>query len=177
MPIKDARIGGVWKRWRPRPELNRGTRFCRPLRNHSATWPHRPFSSSLSRLSLVKMLRFSTALWHKGTFIGTTLRYGETSSTDVSSGRRDGSRWCKPSLWCRCRSFRQQQRPLLAFADRCVTTPPRGRPGALMPVKRPRPRLSYRGARLAPQFLLCLAFFGSLPQNCRVIRTQLETKR
>src|SRR5437868_1666158 len=21
--------------WRPRPELNRGTRFCRPLRNHS----------------------------------------------------------------------------------------------------------------------------------------------
>src|SRR5215469_4379270 len=27
--------------WRPRPELNRGTRFCRPLRNHSATWPLR----------------------------------------------------------------------------------------------------------------------------------------
>jgi hypothetical protein len=27
------------KEWRPRPELNRGTRFCRPLRNHSATWP------------------------------------------------------------------------------------------------------------------------------------------
>ena len=26
-------------RWRPRPELNRGKRFCRPLRNHSATWP------------------------------------------------------------------------------------------------------------------------------------------
>lgn len=26
-------------RWRPRPELNRGTRFCRPLRHHSATWP------------------------------------------------------------------------------------------------------------------------------------------
>src|SRR5450631_1275823 len=26
--------------WRPRPELNRGVRFCRPLRNHSATWPH-----------------------------------------------------------------------------------------------------------------------------------------
>src|ERR1700681_687733 len=26
--------------WRPRPELNRSTRFCRPLRNHSATWPH-----------------------------------------------------------------------------------------------------------------------------------------
>jgi hypothetical protein len=26
--------------WRPRPELNRCTRFCRPLRNHSATWPH-----------------------------------------------------------------------------------------------------------------------------------------
>jgi hypothetical protein len=29
------------KYWRPRPELNRGTRFCRPLRNHSATWPLR----------------------------------------------------------------------------------------------------------------------------------------
>ena len=27
------------KSWRPRPELNRGTRICRPLRNHSATWP------------------------------------------------------------------------------------------------------------------------------------------
>ena len=27
------------KLWRPRPELNRGKRFCRPLRNHSATWP------------------------------------------------------------------------------------------------------------------------------------------
>jgi hypothetical protein len=27
------------KCWRPRPELNRGKRFCRPLRNHSATWP------------------------------------------------------------------------------------------------------------------------------------------
>src|ERR1700682_3666419 len=29
---------GILK-WRPRPELNRGKRFCRPLRNHSATWP------------------------------------------------------------------------------------------------------------------------------------------
>jgi hypothetical protein len=28
------------KLWRPRPELNRGKRFCRPLRNHSATWPY-----------------------------------------------------------------------------------------------------------------------------------------
>jgi hypothetical protein len=25
--------------WRPRPELNWCKRFCRPLRNHSATWP------------------------------------------------------------------------------------------------------------------------------------------
>src|SRR3954469_8465050 len=32
--------GRVLKReWRPRPELNRRKRFCRPLRNHSATWP------------------------------------------------------------------------------------------------------------------------------------------
>jgi len=28
-------------KWRPRPELNWCTRFCRPLRNHSATWPHK----------------------------------------------------------------------------------------------------------------------------------------
>jgi hypothetical protein len=27
--------------WRRRPELNRRTRFCRPLRNHSATTPSR----------------------------------------------------------------------------------------------------------------------------------------
>src|SRR2546430_10519762 len=27
------------KGWRPRPELNRGTRICSPLRHHSATWP------------------------------------------------------------------------------------------------------------------------------------------
>ena len=27
------------KVWRPRPESNRGTRLCRPLRHHSATWP------------------------------------------------------------------------------------------------------------------------------------------
>ena len=25
--------------WRPRPELNRGSRICSPLRHHSATWP------------------------------------------------------------------------------------------------------------------------------------------
>ena len=27
--------------WRPDPELNRGTRFCRPLRNHSAIRPRK----------------------------------------------------------------------------------------------------------------------------------------
>src|SRR3954463_6425155 len=32
-------LGFVAGSWRPRPELNRGKRFCRPLRNHSATWP------------------------------------------------------------------------------------------------------------------------------------------
>ena len=26
--------------WRPRPESNRRTRICSPLRHHSATWPH-----------------------------------------------------------------------------------------------------------------------------------------
>ena len=37
--------------WRPRPELNWCTRFCRPLRNHSATWPHEPGSIySINRL-------------------------------------------------------------------------------------------------------------------------------
>ena len=49
-----GRIGGTkpekisleyqWVGWRPRPELNWCTRFCRPLRNHSATWPHRAHS-------------------------------------------------------------------------------------------------------------------------------------
>src|SRR5712691_5772076 len=34
-------VGEIAGSWRPRPELNRGTRFCRPLRNHSATWPFR----------------------------------------------------------------------------------------------------------------------------------------
>ena len=32
-------MGGA-KCWRPRPELNWGTRICSPLRHHSATWPH-----------------------------------------------------------------------------------------------------------------------------------------
>ena len=30
---------GVSMRWRPGPELNRCTRFCKPLHNHSATGP------------------------------------------------------------------------------------------------------------------------------------------
>src|SRR5687767_548327 len=30
---------GRFDEWRRRPELNRRTRFCRPLRNHSATTP------------------------------------------------------------------------------------------------------------------------------------------
>jgi hypothetical protein len=41
---KTSQFGRVAKHlfwWRPRPELNRGKRFCRPLRNHSATWPCR----------------------------------------------------------------------------------------------------------------------------------------
>ena len=29
----------IWRCWRPRPELNRGTRICSPLRHHSATRP------------------------------------------------------------------------------------------------------------------------------------------
>jgi hypothetical protein len=35
----ELRRGNCDKLWRPRPELNRGKRFCRPLRHHSATWP------------------------------------------------------------------------------------------------------------------------------------------
>jgi hypothetical protein len=37
----DSDSADLVKCWRPRPELNRGKRFCRPLRNHSATWPCR----------------------------------------------------------------------------------------------------------------------------------------
>ena len=32
-------LNGAEKEWRPGPESNRCTRLCRPLRNHSATWP------------------------------------------------------------------------------------------------------------------------------------------
>ena len=32
-------MSGRRSEWRRRPELNRGKRFCRPLRNHSATTP------------------------------------------------------------------------------------------------------------------------------------------
>ena len=35
--------------WRPRPELNRGTRICSPLRHHSATWPQRDTHFALWR--------------------------------------------------------------------------------------------------------------------------------
>jgi hypothetical protein len=38
--LKNAAKSIKWS-WRPRPELNWCTRFCRPLRNHSATWPHK----------------------------------------------------------------------------------------------------------------------------------------
>jgi hypothetical protein len=48
--------------WRPRPELNRGTRFCRPLRNHSATWP-KVLSSLKKGFALVNTkLAVATAL-------------------------------------------------------------------------------------------------------------------
>jgi hypothetical protein len=43
--------------WRPRPELNWCTRFCRPLRNHSATWPHAECLRHFRRLSQVQRLR------------------------------------------------------------------------------------------------------------------------
>ena len=37
MWLAEANLGS--EDWRPRPELNRGTRICSPLRHHSATWP------------------------------------------------------------------------------------------------------------------------------------------
>ena len=44
--------------WRPRPELNRGTRICSPLRHHSATRPHRlELSSGGGRLELFEEKR------------------------------------------------------------------------------------------------------------------------
>ena len=42
--------------WRPRPELNRGTRFCRPLRNHSATWPLRSVDGGMKDRRLAASL-------------------------------------------------------------------------------------------------------------------------
>src|SRR5215510_6551745 len=41
--------------WRPRPELNRRTRFCRPLRNHSATWP--PYRVALTATVTLRLYR------------------------------------------------------------------------------------------------------------------------
>ena len=32
-------LAELLEKWRPRPESNRRRRLCRPLRNHSATWP------------------------------------------------------------------------------------------------------------------------------------------
>ena len=37
--------------WRRRPELNRCTRFCRPLRNHSATAPNEQKATKLALAS------------------------------------------------------------------------------------------------------------------------------
>ena len=45
--LLEAKITDQFCWWRPRPELNRSKRFCRPLRNHSATWPSGGCRSSL----------------------------------------------------------------------------------------------------------------------------------
>ena len=37
--------------WRPRPESNRGARICSPLRNHSATRPHRSRRSTMGSVN------------------------------------------------------------------------------------------------------------------------------
>src|SRR5262249_17825037 len=49
--------------WRPRPELNRGTRICSPLRHHSATWPsrgclYRTWCTSTTRRKSLRSLPF-----------------------------------------------------------------------------------------------------------------------
>src|SRR5215831_14526961 len=46
-----------WNYWRPRPELNWCKRFCRPLRNHSATWPQsRKYLRNQSSVSTLPVL-------------------------------------------------------------------------------------------------------------------------
>ena len=51
----------VWtqkgRNWRPRPELNRGSRICSPLRHHSATWPHRARPSAHHKQSGISQTR------------------------------------------------------------------------------------------------------------------------
>jgi hypothetical protein len=52
--------------WRPRPELNRGKRFCRPLRNHSATWPYTFDFYRLSRISEKSQMLVATKIATEG---------------------------------------------------------------------------------------------------------------
>lgn len=54
-------VGLFKKVWRPRPELNRGTRICSPLRHHSATWPQRSVSGAPPHFALSKADRFTDA--------------------------------------------------------------------------------------------------------------------
>lgn len=54
--------------WRPRPELNRGTRFCRPLRNHSATWPFPASAMSVAQADAGKPRSIEEGRWSGNIF-------------------------------------------------------------------------------------------------------------
>ena len=68
--------------WRPGPESNRGTRLCRPLHHHSATWP-------------VAYIRKRRMLIKKNPD-----RRAEVSAMSVWSGKRDSN--SRPQPWQGC---------------------------------------------------------------------------
>ena len=81
--------------WRPRPELNRGTRFCRPLRNHSATWPCAAPSSRNSHSPALRQCRLYRGASPAGQpFAAKTLPHSKTPFIPAKAGiqgRRPGS--------------------------------------------------------------------------------------
>ena len=76
----------LWERsWRPRPELNRGTRICNPLRHHSATWPLGRFLLGLG-CSVKMQLHKGAGAADNSTAAGTALL--QASHRRWSIGRR-----------------------------------------------------------------------------------------
>lgn len=73
--------------WRPRPESNRNTRICNPLRNHSATWPHR--AAFLWQGSDLRKVNVALPTARPGAITGPhQLVPGDTPMVDFATARR-----------------------------------------------------------------------------------------